>query len=339
MKKLAKYLIIILSITLVLSIVLMAVSPKNLVVEKSIKIEAPANVCYNLVNDLGKWELWSPWFQLDPEAEHTYSDITYGAGAKWNWKGNEDLGEGSQTIIENDENNAVKMALEFQGWDGESFSDWVFTEKDGATEISWDFQGSDTPFFFRPFNLLMKSGLAKSYKEGLAALKGLAEERYSKNIYRGFEIKQTELEERNFVVSRQVVAFENMQQFYAQNLGSLFGRVQAAGLEMQGMPCGLFFDYDEMAQETDMAAAIPIASDVTIEGIMSHRIPAGMAIQLDYRGDYQGLKEAHTAIDEYMKDRLLLSNPPVVEEYITDPGQEKDPSKWLTRISYYIPSI
>ena len=32
----------------------------------------------------------------------------------------------------------------------------------------------------------------------------------------------------------------------------------------------------------------------------------------------------------------LLSDVPAVEEYLTDPGQEKDPSKWLTRITYYI---
>jgi len=29
---------------------------------------------------------------------------------------------------------------------------------------------------------------------------------------------------------------------------------------------------------------------------------------------------------------------PVVEEYITDPGEEPDPEKWLTRITYYFTS-
>ena len=339
MKKLAKYLIITLSSLLVLLIVIMALSPKNMVVEKSIKINAPANYCFNLVNDLSKWELWSPWNKLDPEAVHSYSDIPYGAGAKWTWKGNDKIGEGSQTIIESNDNSSIKMALEFNGWDGESMSNWNFVEKDGKTEVSWDFQGSDTPFLFRPFNLIMKGGLGNSYKEGLKDIKKLVEERYEAGKYRGFEITQQDMDERYFLMKRSIVSFDNIQQFYAQNLGSLFAKVQSSGLEMKGMPCGLYFSYDEISQKTDMAAAIPINADADVEGVLSHTIPAGRAVQLDYLGDYEGLGNAHVAIDEYMKDRALFSNPPVVEEYITDPGQEEDPNKWLTRISYYIPSI
>ena len=41
-------------------------------------------------------------------------------------------------------------------------------------------------------------------------------------------------------------------------------------------------------------------------------------------------------MDEYMKDFGLLNNPPIIEEYVTDPSTEKDPAKWLTKIIYYI---
>jgi effector-binding domain-containing protein len=155
-------------------------------------------------------------------------------------------------------------------------------------------------------------------------------------MYRGYEIKEVDIEKRYFVMKRKEVSFDNIQQFYAQNLGSLFGSIQSVGLEMKGMPCGLYFSYDEIAQKTDMAAAIPVKKDIRIDGVANHTIPAGKAIQLDYRGDYNNLSLAHTAIDEYMKDRSLFTNPPVVEEYITDPGQEEDPEQWLTKISYYI---
>ena len=40
-----------------------------------------------------------------------------------------------------------------------------------------------------------------------------------------------------------------------------------------------------------------------------------------------------------MKDRGYLLDPPIIEEYVTDPTQEKDPSKYLTRITrYFTPS-
>ena len=144
------------------------------------------------------------------------------------------------------------------------------------------------------------------------------------------------LDDRYYIMNRQEVAFENMQQFYAQNLGSLFGKLQKAGIDMKGMPSGLFFKYDEKAGKTDMAASIPIAEPVDIKGATSLTIPSGRAIQVDFYGDYHNLGDAHNAIAEYMLDFGLLNNSPVVEEYMTDPGEEPDPSKWLTKVTYYL---
>jgi effector-binding domain-containing protein len=36
-----------------------------------------------------------------------------------------------------------------------------------------------------------------------------------------------------------------------------------------------------------------------------------------------------------MKDYNMYEEYPVVEEYMTDPATEKNPEKWLTRITYY----
>jgi len=103
------------------------------------------------------------------------------------------------------------------------------------------------------------------------------------------------------------------------------------------MPGGLFYKWDETNGTTDMAASIPVKESIEIAGTNLHTIPAGKAIQVDYYGDYAGSAEAHYAIDEYMNDYGILSNVPIVEEYVTDPTEEKDPKKWLTKITYYIP--
>ena len=60
---------------------------------------------------------------------------------------------------------------------------------------------------------------------------------------------------------------------------------------------------------------------------------------IDYYGDYDQTGKAHDAMEKYLKDRNILFNPPVVEEYVTDPGEEKDPSKWLTKIIYYFSPV
>jgi effector-binding domain-containing protein len=42
------------------------------------------------------------------------------------------------------------------------------------------------------------------------------------------------------------------------------------------------------------------------------------------------------ALDEYMAEKGLQYIPPVVEEYLTDPGQEPDTAKWLTKVIYFV---
>jgi len=127
-----------------------------------------------------------------------------------------------------------------------------------------------------------------------------------------------------------------MDQYYTQNLGSLFMKTQGANLETDGMPSGLFFSWDEAAGKTDMAAAIPVKEQIAVKGTSSHTISGGRAIRVDYYGDHEKMEKAHYAIEDYLMDYGLLVNYPIVQEYVTDPVEEKDASKWLTQITYYV---
>ncbi len=336
MKKFLRILIAILVLFLILALLLMFLSPKKMMVEESITIDAPANMVYNQVNDFKKWPTWSPWSKLDPDAVNTYSKKTSGVGAQWSWKGNEDMGEGTQKIIGVDPGKSIKTSLDFNGMPGTSFSDWTFIPEGDKTKVTWTFDGAESNFFMRPFNLIFKSTVAKSYQEGLSAIKTIVEKRAQEKIYKGFKINEVDIPEKNYIAIRQEIKMDNVQQFYSRNLPSLFGKVTAAGIEMDGMPGGLFYKWDETNGTTDMAASIPIKEAMSVAGASLETIPAGRAIQVDYYGDYDGSAQAHYAIDEYMQDYGILSNVPIVEEYVTDPTVEKDPKKWLTKITYYI---
>lgn len=337
MKKLLKILIGILVAALILFIAVNFIAPKKMQMEVTQTIDAPANLTYNLVNNLKSWEDWSPWAKLDTNAINTYSDKTSGVGAYWTWKGNKEVGEGKQTIKESVLGEKIKMALEFNGWDGVSYSDWKFEKTDNnKTKISWGFDGAETAFPMRFFNLFMKGPLTKSYKEGLGNLKTLAEKRAKEKVYRGYKINEITIPEKHYVLNRSEVKVENIQQFYMQNLGNLFVKIQKAGAEMDGMPSGLFFKWDEKNGVTDMAASIPTKTAVNIKGAETLTIPEKRALQINYFGEYDKTSNAHYAIDEYMKDYDLLNDAPIIEEYVTDPVEEKDPSKWLTKITYYL---
>jgi len=291
---------------------------------------------YNMVNDLTKWTLWSPVLELDPEVENSYSDNTIGQGARWTWKGNELVGEGQRKIMESVAGESIRTQIDFAGVSTISHGQWTFTKDGDGTKVVWAYEGGDTAFPYRPFNVLYKSGFKKTYQKGLDKLKELAEQRAKNKMYRGFQIADDIIDSRIFLMNRQEVRLENIQQFYAQNLGALFMKAQKAKMTMAGMPSGLFFNELSDAKVVDMAAAIPVEEELSVEGTQMLVIPEGRAVQINYYGDYSGISAAHEAIGEYMRDYGLLAVMPVVEEYMTDPGEEKDPSKWLTRVVYYI---
>lgn len=337
MRTFLKYLIIFLVVIALLAVGLMFLSPSKLVFEDSEVFEAPPQTVYNLVQDFKKWELWSPWQDIDPNAEHSYTTKTAGVGAQWSWKGNDEIGEGSQTMIEAQKNEFIKTALKFGGFDGESFSNWKFeTVDNGKTKVTWDFDGAETPFVYRPFNFLMKKGQLNTYKKGLANLKLIVEERANENLYNGYKIQEVYVPAKSYIMNRQEVEMDKIQQFYTQNLSALFIKAQGSSLEMDGKDSALFYSWNESKGITDMAAAIPVKNAVNIPGAISQTLPDGKALQVDYYGDIDKTEVAHYAIADYMADKNLLVNYPIVQEYVTDPTTEKDPSKWLTKITYYI---
>ena len=85
-----------------------------------------------------------------------------------------------------------------------------------------------------------------------------------------------------------------------------------------------------------MAAAIPVKGDAKtkVKGYETMVVPAGKNLHIAYWGGYHGTGTAHMAIDDYMKEKNLLQETPIIEEYVTDPGVEKDSTKWLTNIYY-----
>ncbi|NNK90613.1 MAG: hypothetical protein HKO89_08410 [Saprospiraceae bacterium] len=336
LKKLVRYMIIILIVFLVLAITFMALSPKNMYFKTSTSVDAPPHLVYNMVNNLEKWELWSPVNELDPEVTHSFSDNPVGPGAKWTWKGNDKVGEGTREIVASSEGESVRTRIEFNGWDKESFGQWTFVPDGKKTRVSWAFEGGDTAFPFRPFNVLMKRGYRKTYEKGLNTLKDLVEKRANEKIYNGFKIEELVATEKHYLMNRQEVKLENIQQFYAQNLGSLFMKAQKAKLDVDGMPSGLFWNMDDNASTIDMAAGIPLKEESNIAGAQMLTIPERAIRQINYYGDYSGIAKAHQSMKDYLKDYNLFVDYPVIEEYVTDPGQEKDPSKWQTKISYYI---
>ena len=241
------------------------------------------------------------------------------------------------TITESKPNESIDILIEFEGM-GEANGDWDFEAVEGGTKTTWSFH---TKFPF-PWNAMMlfqdfEGAINKDYDRGLALLKGVVESKYQRMAdeeFNGYKVKKVSLPMHHFVAVRKTVQMDKVTEFYTASLGKAMQAAQKKGAEMAGAPCGLYFTWDEASKTTDMAGAVPVKKKTEAEGFSAIEIPATEALLIEFYGDYHNIGAAHTAMEQYIAATGAKTTPPAIEEYVTDPGTEKDASKWLTKVYY-----
>lgn len=158
-------------------IIVIAMRPTEFNIERSARIAAaPADV-FAQVNDLHKWEAWSPWAKIDPAMKQSYEGASEGPGAIHTWNGNNHVGEGRMTITESVPSETIKIKLEFMR-PFKASNDVEFTFKpDGAqTVVTWTMSGKYN-FVSKAFGLFMNMDkmIGGMYEQGLAQMKSVVE--------------------------------------------------------------------------------------------------------------------------------------------------------------------
>ena len=93
--------LIALAALILLFVVVVAMQPSELHVERTAEIAAPQGEVFAQVNDFHKWEAWSPWAKLDPAAKVAFEGPPEaGQGTVMTWAGNDQVGEGKMTLVE-----------------------------------------------------------------------------------------------------------------------------------------------------------------------------------------------------------------------------------------------
>lgn len=307
------------------------VAPSSLVIEQSITINATPATVFNQVNCFDNWPNWSPWNAMDTAMTNEYSEEPCGLGAWNSWTG-EKTGQGKQTNVEVIENEYLKSTLVFGADTTPQISEWKLEAVEGGTKVTWNFIGSETPFFKRPMNLFGKHFLTEQYVSGLAALKTVAEAAPAVKEY-VYEITEVELPGVNYLLISGDVKPADIGQFYSTNFGKIMEYAAKKEAVVNGYPAGLFYNWTDTLAK--MSAAIPV--DKEVEGskeIEFRAIAGGKALQIKYYGAYEKSEAAHLEMDDYMAENGLQLSGAVREIYVTDPISEPDTSKWLTEIIY-----
>ncbi|MGI8602058.1 MAG: SRPBCC family protein [Verrucomicrobiales bacterium] len=108
-----KKILITVAVIVVLFVIIVVLQPSEFRVTRSITVSAPPPVVFAQVNDLHKWQAWSPWEKLDPALKRNYEGPSTGTGTTYSWAGNNQVGEGRMTITESRPHDLIRIKLDF----------------------------------------------------------------------------------------------------------------------------------------------------------------------------------------------------------------------------------
>jgi len=298
--------------------------PRQVHVERSIVIDAPAATVYVLVDGFKQFNKWSPWAALDPNTKYSWEGPAYGVGAKQLWDGDpKKVGSGSQEILEAKPFEMVKTHLDF-GKQGVATAQFTLSPEATGTKVTW---GLDSDMGAGPigryFGLMMDRMIGADYEKGLANLKTLAES-LPKTDFADLSVTPGTVQSVN-------VAFASTQsakqtQAIGDAMGAAFTQVVAFmkkhKLTRLGPPIAIYTRVDDAGYGFDAAIPVatvpekPIPEDSPVRIRASY---AGKVLKVVVKGPYTGMPAVYSKLTAYMAARGYESAGAPWDEYLSDP--------------------
>ena len=172
-----KIIMIAVAVVVVLLLIIIASRPADFRITRSARIAAPVDVVFDNVNDLHKWEAWSPWAKMDPDAKSTYSGASSGPGASMDWSGNNKVGAGKMTIADSRANEIIRINLEFiRPFKANNLAEFTFKPEGDQTVVTWTMSGKNN-FMGKTFSLFVNCDkmVGGEFEKGLASLNSVTQ--------------------------------------------------------------------------------------------------------------------------------------------------------------------
>lgn len=169
-----KKLLVALVIVIVVAAAVGFLLPSTIHIERSAVIQAPASAVFPYLNNYRLFNSWSPWAKKDPNTRYTYTGPESGVGAKLSWDSQE-MGQGSQQIIESEADRRVKVTLDF-GEMGQATATYTLQAEGDGSKVTWAFdEDFGNNLLARYFGLVLEKFIGPDYEQGLANLKVVVE--------------------------------------------------------------------------------------------------------------------------------------------------------------------
>lgn len=338
--KIIKIIGIIVAVLIIAFLVLGLVLPKAYHVERSVSISAPQDLIFEQVKYFKNTSKWEPFGAYDTAMVTTIEGIDGTVGAKSHWKGNKNVGSGSQEIFSIEENKCVHIKMRFiEPFESESMTYYDLSPENGQVKVTWGFDGINK----FPWNALsifmdMDKMLGGDFEKGLADLKIICENLAAQKAKYGFVIEEFDFKGKTYISKKEILKFDKMEAFFAKNFYTIAQLIGEKGIEMDGYPTGFYWSWDmeKMTSETAVAMPVKNVTESPASEFELITLPQNKALKIKYLGSYEKIGDAHLAMDAYMKDHGLKQLVPVMEVYVTDPMAEPDTTKWITKVIYFV---
>lgn len=151
--------------------------PSDYDVERSIVIQGDSATIFPYINNLQKWQAWTPWNkETYPTMIQTYSGPEEGVGAKSAWT-DEKSGNGDLEIKTSDPEKGITYELHFDGYSTSQCR--IDMEKvEGGVKVTMGMKGDmgGNPYT-KYFGLMMDGAMGGEFEKGLKDLKMVVEKR------------------------------------------------------------------------------------------------------------------------------------------------------------------
>ncbi len=302
--------------------------PKQVHIERTITVDRPATMMFELLNSYRYYNEWSPWAERDPKAEFAISGPDSGVGARMSWIGEPQLvGSGWQEIVASKPYERIDIKLDFDA-QGLADTGFILVPHDGATRITWFFdsdltEGVKLPdsFLARYFGLLFDRWVGGDYEKGLANLKKFAES-LPVSDFSQMEIDRVDVFAQHvlFVTSHSSQDPTDIAIAMAAAYAEISAFMNQAGIVMTGQPMAITRSWEDGSYQFDAAIPIDLIPAELTGNIKSGLSPAGPAVRAVHHGAYDQMMPTYEKLAAYMSAHGLSQGTVSWEHYISDPG-------------------
>jgi effector-binding domain-containing protein len=325
-----KKILLVIAIIIVILIIVAYFLPKTYHVERSTQVKGDKNLIYDLTSNLNKWDLWTPWKQVDSAAHYELigTDGKVGTTRKWDGKV---IGNGQVTLTQLVPGELVGYDLSFQHGKYQSKGKLTIEANGDSAKVSWIDEG-DLGYnpLSRYMGLFMGKMLIPDFDKGLAKLKKIVEE------CKGWpRIEEHLMPQQTALIIRDSAGPKTYEIVFSKGFGEIMQFAKVNKLQFKGHPFATYLKYDTVTQFSVMDMGIPVEKAEKGKGrIRVENIPAGNAVIAYYFGPYDKTGPAYNALHQYCKESGKVISGGPSEIYITDPVTEKDPMKVETDIVF-----